>query len=429
MRNKIALGILIVGMTIVPAGGASAQTCPFIPRTPSAREVSIQTNLLVRSSCEVPSHITLNFVPPGMLNTARGVTVTIRGPIRAPLTQIFAGHGRISFGTVNRYATSGNSFIDRINPIWWGATSVAPGDTGTDSTAAFQAALDTDKSVFVPEGIFNINGGITLNGNGQALFGNSVLGTEIRSIAPSGSAVTLCNSNQTMRDIYLSGTGNECTTTIGVDLFTCNKGGILSNVFIDHFHRGIVAGTSGVWADTLTMELNKYANIYLDASQTARISNFYLAGSPYGIQIVNGGQQNFFDQGVIDGVMGTCTPETRCSCQSINGIAINPGYHNFVNNVLIKNFGQSSVYIDGASSNNSIQHSFIWTNGGSGVEVQDAGLTKVLNSTIMEGNYGVYMGHSSRATVVANNILFPNRLGAFVDLGTRNRIYQNLEDY
>jgi hypothetical protein len=62
--------------------------CPFIPVIPdthSAVQVSIQTGVYVTADCEVPSQITLDFIPSGMLTTAPGVTVTISGPIRAPL--------------------------------------------------------------------------------------------------------------------------------------------------------------------------------------------------------------------------------------------------------------------------------------------------------------------------------------------------------
>src|SRR4051794_28997367 len=156
MQKALLLALLLLSSTIGNAQEPLPQWCQFVSRTPSASQVSIQTDLHVRHSCEVPPHITLNFIPPGMLITAPGVTVTIRGPIRAPLTQIFAGYGRISFGTDSASTNSGNSSIDRVNPKWWGATSVAYQDNKTDSTAAFQASLDTNKSVFVPEGIFNI---------------------------------------------------------------------------------------------------------------------------------------------------------------------------------------------------------------------------------------------------------------------------------
>ena len=126
--------------------------------------------------------------------------------------------------------------------------------------------------------------------------------------------------------------------------------------------------TSAVWADGLTLEGNSDANIYLDSAQNSRITNFFTQGADYGIIIVNGGQQNFFDQGVIQNAEN-------------NGIAINHGVHNFINNVLIKNSGQSGVYIDGGSTNNSIQHSFIWANGKvgpgtAGIEIQNALLTR-----------------------------------------------------
>jgi hypothetical protein len=50
------------------------------------------------------------------------------------------------------------------------------------------------------------------------------------------------------------------------------------------------------------------------------------------------------------------------------------------------------------------------------------------NSPVQAQTYGVYMGSASAGTIVANNILSPNLIGAFADVGVLNRIYGNSEN-
>jgi hypothetical protein len=203
---------------------------------------------------------------------------------------------------------------------------------------------------------------------------------------------------------------------------------------------------------------NSDANIYLDAPSAAVITNFSIGGTGQndGIVIVNSGREVFISQGTI--------VDTR------NGIVIKPGVHNVISNVSIKGSTRSGIYIDAdractpsnecsfrASTNNSILNAFIAGNGKggpsgragfgtSGVELQNALLTKVMNNTIVDEcalppgvppgtphpcpafqTYGVYMGEASQGTIVSNNILSPNLIDAFADFGLFNRVYGNSE--
>ncbi|MEO2054688.1 MAG: hypothetical protein ABGX83_05255 [Nitrospira sp.] len=57
-------------------------------------------------------------------------TVTINGPVEAPIKQVFSGAGRVLFGT---------GFIFEMSPNHWGAKA----DASTDSSSAFQSAADS----------------------------------------------------------------------------------------------------------------------------------------------------------------------------------------------------------------------------------------------------------------------------------------------
>lgn len=73
----------------------------------------------------VPSNVTTH-VPPGcLLQVAAGKTLTINGPIKAGLQQIFSGAGTIA----------GNPIVENTIPEWWGAKG--------DGTTNDQTAIDT----------------------------------------------------------------------------------------------------------------------------------------------------------------------------------------------------------------------------------------------------------------------------------------------
>lgn len=87
----------------------------------------IGTNLTLTSA--------LRFVSGAKLVIKTGVTLTLSGRIEAPLTQIFViqGTGKVVMGTRNT--------AYEVYPEWWGAVGDWNGTTGTDDTAAIQAAI------------------------------------------------------------------------------------------------------------------------------------------------------------------------------------------------------------------------------------------------------------------------------------------------
>lgn len=83
----------------------------------------------------------LMFVGGGKLVMAAGGSITIAGPVQAPLSRIFdtSGGGTVTFSGLVQWAF----------PEWWGAVDA---DATTTTTLAFQASLTASKHVYVNKG-------------------------------------------------------------------------------------------------------------------------------------------------------------------------------------------------------------------------------------------------------------------------------------
>lgn len=153
----------------VSAIGSSAQATLVIP-----------TSTSVAASLTVTGNITLEFTNSGMLNIASGQTITIQGPIIAPLRQIFTGAGTATF--------TNNRRISTFYPQWWGGLP----DSSTDSTAAGNAAIaaaisinsDGGGGVFFSPGTWRGNFTIT-TAKGIRIWGESRNTTIIKGIGSS----------------------------------------------------------------------------------------------------------------------------------------------------------------------------------------------------------------------------------------------------
>ena len=96
----------------------------------------IDTPHAVLADLTVPANLLLRFTNAGRLEIAGGVTVTIDGPIDAPLWEVFTGPGTATFG-------SQNTAVRELYPQWWGAR----GDGEHDDTRAIQAALNAARDM------------------------------------------------------------------------------------------------------------------------------------------------------------------------------------------------------------------------------------------------------------------------------------------
>ncbi|MDD3926996.1 MAG: glycosyl hydrolase family 28-related protein, partial [bacterium] len=126
----------------------------------NVRTLLIPVSKDVTGNVTVPVNVTLLFQGDGRLNISTGVTVTINGPVQAPLKQIFTGSGTASF--------SGNKgCLEKVYPQWWGAKA----DGVTNDAAAIQTAVNAAATmnrggqggtVFFSPGRYNIRSSIIL---------------------------------------------------------------------------------------------------------------------------------------------------------------------------------------------------------------------------------------------------------------------------
>jgi hypothetical protein len=102
------------------------------------------------SSIRIPNHKTLRFLGKGLLELEKRAQVVVEGAIEAPLTQIFAGPGRILFHQGHIYG---------VYPQWWGAK----GDGVHDDTAALAAAVNCGAgSVLLGAGDFLVSATVSV---------------------------------------------------------------------------------------------------------------------------------------------------------------------------------------------------------------------------------------------------------------------------
>jgi len=106
-------------------------------------------------TCTAPLHFA-----GGKFSIASGKTLTINGPIQAPLAQIFEGLGTVAFG---------QGAIPEVYPQWWGALA----DGSNDDTAALQAAINAADFLFLPAGTYstsplNLHSNLVIQGAGAA---------------------------------------------------------------------------------------------------------------------------------------------------------------------------------------------------------------------------------------------------------------------
>ena len=110
-------------------------------------------------TCTAPLHFA-----GGKFSIASGKTLTINGPIQAPLAQIFEGLGTVAFG---------QGAIPEVYPQWWGAL----GDGVQDDAPALRKAMATGRDVYLIGGTYlmdSVDAAFNYDGNAWVLkFTNS----------------------------------------------------------------------------------------------------------------------------------------------------------------------------------------------------------------------------------------------------------------
>lgn len=94
----------------------------------------IVSDVMTTGNGTVPATVTLEFTGAGRLNINTGTTLTIQGPLLAPVMQVFGGAGSTSF--------VGNRRVRTFYPEWWGAVNNGVVDCAASIQAAQNALND-----------------------------------------------------------------------------------------------------------------------------------------------------------------------------------------------------------------------------------------------------------------------------------------------
>ena len=128
------IGVALASALLSPAGYAETLAEAVAAQGATPATVTISTPQDVAADLVVPATLTLAFTGSGRLTVATGKTLTVRGPLVAPVAPIFAnalpGQGTVRF--------DGNAALQEVHPEWWGASPTAKAST---NTPALQAAI------------------------------------------------------------------------------------------------------------------------------------------------------------------------------------------------------------------------------------------------------------------------------------------------
>lgn len=119
----------------------------------------IDTDSTVATNTTVPATLALDFLAGNVLTVNNGITLTINGPLEAPLSQLF---NTSSGGTV----TFGAGIVPQVYPEWWGVV----GNTGSFDTAAVQAAFNAGPPIWFSKPYYVTS--VTLSGTKKMLHAN-----------------------------------------------------------------------------------------------------------------------------------------------------------------------------------------------------------------------------------------------------------------
>ena len=111
--------------------------------------IEIPATTTVSATLTSPANITLSFTGAGMVSVSSGQTLTINGPLQAPLRQIFTGSGSVKFG----------SRINEGFPEHFGAA----GNGSTNDAAAIQACINAFSGTSLRAGKVKLTGSYVIN--------------------------------------------------------------------------------------------------------------------------------------------------------------------------------------------------------------------------------------------------------------------------
>ena len=259
------------------SGGAYNNSTDCTPALTAALAAisSAQATLQISGQCAfassktIPPNVVLQFLSPGEILPATTKTITIQGPVLAPVKQIFGGAGSISFSP-GSYVSGGQHIF---YPEWWGAV----GDGSTDDYAALNAAQTACSvatgelilsaggySAGVPTGGYDFNTTIHVQpdcewvGKGKG-FATVLLPNTTAYLSFDGASVSGGFALRNIfRDLMI-----WCGGTTAVNCVSLNSAYeiFFQNVFINHFNYGGGANTNIVGLSVLNCTQCSFENL------------------------------------------------------------------------------------------------------------------------------------------------------------------------
>ena len=302
--------------------------------------VLVATPLEITKDLSVGGNVQLTFLRPGCLDIASGVTVTIGGPLDAPLIPVFAGAGNATFA-------KGNASIAQIYPQWWGAC----GDGTHDDTNAIQYAVNAARDmgggeVVVTSGTFKTTGTIYLWGvekwdndpkdrrigsRGIHLSGLSRRASVIH-FTGSGPALWLYTAELAGVRYYHAGATVRCLHLVGSN--APETTGLRVSA-------PRVAGSTGGSACVENCAIEQFdVGLHVEHSYGALFSYNKIRYNQTGVQIGSP------EEGGIYNINGNSFRDNEISLNEHVGLRIYNGDHNLFEGGLIEGNGDEGIYIE-----------------------------------------------------------------------------------
>ena len=327
---------------------AVSTLCPTGDTSPT-RTLIVQTLETVAANVTVCKPVTLEVTGSGELSVNSTFTVTINGPLEAPLRQVFSGAGTIAFGS---------GYIEKVYPQYWGEV----GDGVADDTAEIQSALDAHSRVGFPAGDYLTSADLTLSSNH-----------------------------------YLSGVGKGSkifTTTNNINIFSCISA---NNIFIEKLQ---------LVGNNTSSAITNGNGIFFQACNDITIKDNFLHNfggadnNSSAIQVYLTSNRVYIENNYIDGGVGTANASDILVYNTGGEFHIigNRTYSTNSSGILGMATGGAKGIITGNYSKNHSRH---------GIESYTDGIKELIianNHSESNGWTGIYLANSSSAIIQGNYV-------------------------